>query len=90
VKKEEVKTLGKANFERVMYIILYLIIERFISLILFVIAITQLIYAWASGEPNDRLLGFNQSLAEYMKQLVEYLGFNTDKKPWPMGDWPFT
>lgn len=88
MKKEEVNVSGKANFERVLYIILYLIIERFISLVLFVIAISQLIYSWLTGEPNEKLLEFNHSLAEYMKQIVEYLGFNRDEKPWPKGDWP--
>ncbi len=85
---DKAQSVGKANFERVLYIILFLIIERFISMVLFVIAITQLIYVWLTGEPNDTLLDFNHSLAEYMKQVVAYLGFNTDIKPWPKGDWP--
>jgi len=86
--EEKVKNTGKANFERILYIILYLIIERFISLVLFVIAIAQLVYVWLTGNPNEKLLQFNQSLAQYMKQLVKYLGFNTDDRPWPVGEWP--
>jgi len=27
-------------------------------------------------------------MSEYTKQLVAYVGFNSDEKPWPVGDWP--
>jgi len=73
---------------RALYTILYLIIGRFISMVLFVIAITQFIYIWFTGEPNDKILHFSERMAEYAKQLVAYVSFNTDEKPWPVGDWP--
>jgi hypothetical protein len=73
---------------RALYTILYLIIIRLISMVLFVIAITQYIYSWLTGEPNDKILHFTEGLAEYSKQLVSYVGFNTDEKPWPVGEWP--
>jgi len=78
----------KAGVSRALYTILYLIIGRFISMVLFVIAITQYIYSWLTGEPNEKILHFTEDLAEYSKQLVSYVGFNTDEKPWPVGDWP--
>ncbi len=87
---EEVKTnqQPKADLTRVLYTILYLIIGRFISMILFIIAICQFIYSWLIGEPNDKLLHFTGGLAEYSKQLVSYIGFNSEEKPWPVGAWP--
>ena len=87
---EEIETneRGKPGLARALYILLYLIIGRFVSMVLFVIAITQYIYSWLTGEPNDKILYFTEGLAEYTKQLVSYVGFNTDEKPWPFGDWP--
>ncbi len=87
---EEVETneRKKSGLARALYIFLYLVIGRFISMVLFVIAITQYIYIWLTGEPNDKILHFTEDLAEYTKQLVSYVGFNTDEKPWPVGDWP--
>lgn len=84
----ETNERGKAGVSRALYTILYLIIGRFISMILFVIAITQFIYSWLTGEPNEKILHFTEGLAEYAKQIVSYVGFNTDEKPWPVGDWP--
>ena len=78
----------RPGLSRALYTILYLIIIRLISMVLFVIAITQYIYSWLSGEPNEKILYFTESLAGYSKQLVSYVGFNTDEKPWPIGDWP--
>lgn len=87
---DEVETNGRERpgLSRALYTILYLIIIRLISMVLFVIAITQYIYSWLSGEPNEKILYFTESLAGYSKQLVSYVGFNTDEKPWPIGDWP--
>lgn len=78
----------RPGLARALYTILYLIIVRLISMVLFVIAITQYIYSWLTGEPNDKILYFSEGLAEYSKQLVSYVGFNTDEKPWPVGEWP--
>jgi hypothetical protein len=87
---EEIETneREKPGLLRALYTLLYLIIGRFISMILLVIAITQYIYSWLTGEPNEKILHFTEDLAEYTKQLVSYVGFNTDEKPWPVGDWP--
>lgn len=87
---EEIETneREKLGIVRALYILLYLIIGRFISMVLFVIAITQYIYYWLTGEPNEKILHFTEGLSEYAKQLVSYVGFNSDEKPWPFGDWP--
>ena len=76
------------GISRVLFTLLYLIIGRVIAMVIFVIAITQFIYLWVSGEPNDKILEFSGRLAEYSKQIVAYVSFNTDEKPWPVGDWP--
>jgi hypothetical protein len=87
---EEIKTnqYPKADLARVLYTILYLIIGRFISMVLFIIAVCQFIYSWLIGEPNERLLYFTDAMSEYSKQLVLYVGFNSDERPWPVGNWP--
>jgi hypothetical protein len=87
---DEVETneIERPGLSRALYTILFLIIIRLISMVLFVIAITQFIYSWLTGEPNDKILYFTEGLAEYSKQMVSYVGFNTEEKPWPVGKWP--
>jgi hypothetical protein len=78
----------KAGWERVLYTILYLMIGRIISAMLFIIAVSQFIYSWVSGEANEKLLHFTGGLSEYAKEVVSYVGFNSEEKPWPVGEWP--
>lgn len=79
---------SKADLTKVLYMILYLIIGRIISAMLFVIAVGQLIYTWVTGAPNAKVLQFTASMAEYAKQIVRYVSFNSEEKPWPSNDWP--
>ena len=75
----ETKIYPKADLARVLYTILYLIIGRFISMVLFIIAVCQFIYSWLIGEPNERLLNFTDAMSEYSKQLVLYVGLTVMK-----------
>jgi len=83
MKKTEITP--RADMKRMLYTMLYLIIGRFISMVLFVISLSQFIYSWLTGEPNDKLLSFTDAMAKYGKQLVLYVGFNSDERPWPVG-----
>jgi hypothetical protein len=42
-----------------------------------------------TGEINKQLQQIGQSVAGYMYQIVRYLTFNTEDKPFPFGgSWP--
>ena len=42
-----------------------------------------------TGEVNQQLRQVGQALAAYLYEIVRYLTFNTDEKPFPFGrDWP--
>jgi hypothetical protein len=42
-----------------------------------------------TGKPNARLLDVGLSLAQYVYQVVEYLTFNTEVRPFPFdAEWP--
>lgn len=84
----EANQKNKVGVSRVLYTILYLIIARFISMILFIIAVMQFIYSWFSDGPNENISIFSKHLSEYTKQIVLYTGLNSDEKPWPVGKWP--
>ena len=64
----ELNEREKPGIARALYILLYLIIGRFISMVLFIIAITQFIYCWLTGEPNEKILHFTKNLSEYAKR----------------------
>ena len=48
-------------------------------------------FCWVlfTGETNRQLQQVGQSIASYLYEIVRYLTFNTDDKPFPFGgDWP--
>jgi Flp pilus assembly protein TadB len=54
-------------------------------------AVVLLQFSWVllSGETNKSLENFGQSLATYTYQIVRYLTFNTEQRPFPFDlDWP--
>lgn len=78
----------KANWERLLYTIFFVIIAKIISLIVCVVVIVQFLFSWIGGSPNEKLLSFSAALSEYAKELIVYISFNSDSKPWPVGEWP--
>ena len=54
-----------------------------------VVVIVQFFFVLLAGESKDELKAFGQSMAIYSKQVIEYLSFNTEDKPFPFdGAWP--
>jgi hypothetical protein len=42
-----------------------------------------------TGKPNERLKDTGLSLAQYVYQVIEYLTFNTEVRPFPFdAEWP--
>lgn len=88
-KIDEVEQKGKkSQWMRLAYMLLYVVIGYFISAIVFCIAIVQFVYKLINKEPNQKLLAFSHNFATYAKEIIEYLSYNSEEKPWPIGDYP--
>lgn len=55
---------------------------------LFFVTIIQFVIVLINGMPNTRLVSFGRSLGSYIKQIVSYLTFASDERPFPFSDWP--
>ncbi len=73
---------------RILYVILFCIVFSFMDVILAIIALLQSIISVVSGEPNEALKDFGARLGIYIKQIAEFVSFNTDDMPFPFSDWP--
>ncbi len=82
------ETSQKPSLVRLVYMILFSLIGRFVSIIVFFAAIFQFVYAWIYDAPNEKVLTFTKSLSEFAKEIIAYVAFNTEEKPWPIGEWP--
>lgn len=73
---------------RGLYILLLAFIFWIADFILVGIVIFQFIHKLLTGKTNERLLKLGQSLASYIYQIVQFMTFNSDYRPYPFGTWP--
>ena len=85
--KQETQNPKQPLLSRFFYMILFLIIGHFISTVVFFTTVFQFIYTWIFGKAHERVLKFTSNLSLYAKEIIDYLTFNSEEKPWPMGEW---
>lgn len=74
---------------RGLFIVLFSIIYSAAGMVLTAVVIFQFVSMLVSGTRNSRLLVFGQQLSTYLYQVLLYVTFNRDQRPWPFDDaWP--
>ena len=89
-KKEQIveNLKSKRNWMRVLYMLLYAMIYSMAEFVIFFVVVFQWICTIATGETNQHLLTFGQSLSTYVYQIMRYLTYNSEEKPFPLSAWP--
>ena len=65
-------------------IVLYMVVIPLTLLL----ALAQALFSVFSGEDNDNLRNFGALLLAYISQVVRFLTFNSDERPFPFSDFP--
>ena len=73
---------------RILWMVIFAIVWQLAEILLGVVVLLQLGYRLFYGAPNAGLLGFGDSLSQYLAQIGRFGTVNTDDKPWPFADWP--
>ncbi len=76
------------NWKRIFFMILFGMISRIAEILLFTIAVIQIFFTLVTGARNARLLRFGGQLSAYIKDVFEFMTYNTEVKPYPFSDWP--
>ena len=59
------------------------------EIVVIAVVVVQFFWVLINGENNKRLQALGQGLATYTYQIVLYLTFNTEERPFPFDmDWP--
>ena len=82
------KLLHKSKWVRALFMIFFVLISFFIKLIVWFITAFQLIMVLFTDKPNKRLIEFSQSLSLYAYQIIRFLTYISEKKPYPFDHWP--
>lgn len=73
---------------RGLFMLLYLIAYEVAKVILILLTLCQFLFSILSGKPNANLQQFGDSLGQYAAQMVAFLSYNSDEKPFPFAEWP--
>ncbi len=68
---------------RALFMLIFFVAARFVSVLVTFIALYQFICTLITRKPNDNVKDFGKDLSVYAAEIIEFLTYSTDKKPWP-------
>ncbi len=84
--KEHVRSTG--TWKRGLFILLFTVIYSIAEVVLGTIVLFQFGSQLFTGKTNDKLYQFSRGLTAYFYQLVQFLTYRSDIKPYPFNEWP--
>ncbi len=73
---------------RGLYMILFGVAFYVAQFLLGIIAVIQFLFALFSGHPLDRLAAFGAQFAAWIGEIVAFLTFASEARPFPFAPWP--
>ncbi|MCW8888436.1 MAG: DUF4389 domain-containing protein [Gammaproteobacteria bacterium] len=74
--------------ERAIYMLLFIISYSIAEVVVAAVIIFQFLHLLILRQQNQKLLRLGAELSRYIYQVLQFLNFNTNEKPFPVGDWP--
>ncbi len=82
--EENIKS--QATWLRLLYMVVYCVIGTVVTAVLSVVVVLGFFWVLFTGDKNSQLQEAGQVIAAYLYEIVRYLTFNTEDKPFPFGD----
>lgn len=80
---------SKSIWLRLVFILVITLLYSVSRIVVGAVIIVQFFWVLLTAESNQKLQTFGQTLATYTYQIVNYLTFNTEERPFPFdNDWP--
>ena len=85
--EEHIKS--RTTWLRLVFMVVFVFLYGISRFVVGAVVLLQFLWVLFTGETNERLRTLGQSLATYTYQIVRYLTYNTDSRPFPFDDdWP--
>ena len=80
---------SKSIWLRLFFMLVVALLYSISRIVVTAVVLVQFFWVLLTGEANEKLRVFGQSLSTYTYQIVMYLTFNTEERPFPFdADWP--
>jgi len=84
--KESLKE--KSSWLRLLFVILFVFICYVALGLIALVMLFQILYTLITGKPNEKVLPFSRQLTAYIRDILHYLTYSTEERPFPFSDWP--
>lgn len=85
--EENIKS--RSTWLRGLFMVIFVFIYALSRFVVGAVVLLQFLWVLFTGEVNERLRVLGQSLAIYTSQIIRYLTYNTEQRPFPFDeDWP--
>ena len=84
--KENLK--DKTTWTRGLYMLLFIFCNGIAKVVIFAVIILQFVLTLFTRQPNARLLKLGQGVSTYIYQILQFLSYNSEYHPYPLGAWP--
>jgi hypothetical protein len=82
---------SRSTWMRLFFMLVMMLLWSVSRVVVATVILVQFLCVLFTGKTNDRLKHLGEQLARYTYQIIGYLTFNTDDRPFPFDmDWPST
>ena len=82
---------SRSTWLRLLFMVLFALLYGLSRVVTAAVVVVQFFHVLVTGNTNEQLKTFGHSLAIYSYQVVEYLTFNSETRPYPLdASWPQT
>ena len=79
----------RSTWIRLLYMTVFVALYMITRIVFGAVVVFQFLWVLFRGETNKQLTELGQSLATYTYQIMRYLSFNSEDKPFPFNaEWP--
>ena len=81
--EENIKS--RSTWLRLLYMFVFCVVASVTTAVLSVVVVLGFFWVLFTGEKNSQLQQAGQVIAAYLYEIIRYLTFNTEDKPFPFG-----
>lgn len=78
----------KDTWIRLLYMVLFAVALYLLQFIVAAVAALQFLLTLLTGAENTRLCTLGRELGSYLKEIVEFVTYGTERRPFPFSAWP--
>ena len=79
---------SRSTWLRLFFMLVFWVLAGITTFVASVVIILGFFWVLFTGETNARLQTAGKSIAAYIYQIISYLTYNSEEKPFPFGEWP--